>query len=187
METPSHTYFAMTAVGKDRPGIVAAVAGVLYELGCNIEDSSHTLLGGEFAIILLLTVRADLSRERLESALRDAGAPLGLTIHLNQIEASELSRSKSAAHTLPFMVSVYGADKPGIVYRLTRHLADRDVNVTDLSTRVIRKSDAPTYVMMLEIEIPSEVNPSNLTLELENIGRELGVQVGVRPVEVAEL
>lgn len=180
-------YFAMTAVGKDRPGIVAAVARVLFELGCNIEDSSHTLLGGEFAIILLLTAPETISRERLENSLRDAGVPLGLTIGLSSISLADLSRTDDTTHTLPFMVSVYGSDHPGIVYRITRYLAEKDVNITDLNTKVIRKNEAPTYVMMLEIEVPSEVNPSNLTLELEAIGTELGVQVAVRPVEVAEL
>lgn len=181
------TYYAMTAVGKDQPGIVAAVTRVLFELGCNIEDSSHTLLGGEFAMILLLTVNSSVTRDRLESGLRDAGTPMGLSISVCPIEAAELIRANGSAHTLPFLISVYGSDQPGIIYRITQHLADRDVNITDMNTRVIRKDNSPTYVMMLEIEVPSEVNPSHLTLELEGIGKELGVQVGVRPVEVAEL
>ncbi|MBX7220229.1 MAG: amino acid-binding protein [Blastocatellia bacterium] len=183
----SKTFFAMTAVGKDRPGIVAAVTRVLFELGCNIEDSSHTILGGEFAIILLLTAPDGVTRDRLETSLREAGSPLGLTVNLCAISETELTRTKDNRHTLPFLISVYGSDHPGIVYRITRHLAEKDVNITDMNTKVIRKNETTTYVMMLEIEIPSEVNPSHLTLELEAIGKDLGVQVGVRPMEVAEL
>ncbi len=44
-------FFAITAIGKDRPGIVAGVSKALYDLGTNIEDSSMTILSGEFAMI----------------------------------------------------------------------------------------------------------------------------------------
>nr|WP_279384415.1 ACT domain-containing protein [Geotalea toluenoxydans] len=40
------THFAVTVISKDRPGIVADISEVLYRLGCNLEDSSCTMLGG---------------------------------------------------------------------------------------------------------------------------------------------
>ncbi len=180
------TYFALTAVGKDRPGIVAAVSRVLFEQGCNIEDSSNTLLGGEFAMILLVTAGADVTVDRLESALADATRDLGLSIGLSSISADQLSRSAMEL-TAPYMVSVYGSDKAGIVYRISRYLADAGVNILDLNTKVIRKGETPVYVMMIEVEVPTGMDAGRLTLELEGIGADLGVTVNVRPVEVAEL
>jgi len=47
------TYYILSAIGKDRPGIVADVSEVIYECGGNIEDSSMTLLRNHFALLLL--------------------------------------------------------------------------------------------------------------------------------------
>ena len=56
----------MTAFGKDRPGIVADVSQIIYENGCNLEDSTMTLLEDEFTIILLF---AGHEKGRLEENL----------------------------------------------------------------------------------------------------------------------
>jgi len=40
------SHFALTIIGRDRPGIVSQVTEILYRLGCNIADSSCTILGG---------------------------------------------------------------------------------------------------------------------------------------------
>ena len=47
--------YIMTAFGKDRPGIVADVTSVLYETGCNLEDSTMSMLSDEFTINLLFS------------------------------------------------------------------------------------------------------------------------------------
>ena len=58
-------HYAVSVVGKDRPGIVAAIAEGLYHLGCNIADSSCTMLAGEFAMILIVSPPPPLSHRRL--------------------------------------------------------------------------------------------------------------------------
>ena len=45
--------FAVTAIGRDRPGIVAAISGVFAELGANIEDARMAILRGNFAVMLI--------------------------------------------------------------------------------------------------------------------------------------
>src|SRR5438094_166616 len=47
-------HFAVSAVGADRPGIVAAVTGAFLEHGCNLEDTSMTILRGHFAMMLVV-------------------------------------------------------------------------------------------------------------------------------------
>ncbi|MCC5947750.1 MAG: ACT domain-containing protein [Nitriliruptoraceae bacterium] len=134
---------AVTAVGADRPGIVAAVAEVLHERGGNLEDSAMTFLGGHFAIVLL--VRTDDEPDDLRTALQTATAPMGLTISVSV--ATQGSEGRDATHLL----SVYGADRPGIVATITRVLADTGANVTDLETQVIGAADEPVYAMLIEL------------------------------------
>ena len=70
----------MWALGADRPGIVAAVTGVLYRLGCNLKDCSMTVLSRHFAMMMLVEGPDDLSAQALEQALAEAEANFDLTV-----------------------------------------------------------------------------------------------------------
>jgi glycine cleavage system transcriptional repressor len=163
--------FAVTAVGADRPGIVAAVAAVLHERGGNVEDSAMTILGGHFAIVLL--VAADDTAESLRDALRAATADLGLTISVSAAGAER--RPAEPTHLL----SVYGADKPGIVAAVTAELAARGANITDLETQVIGDED-PVYAMVIELVADDE---GGLASGLQRVCEQLGVDHTLRAIE----
>jgi glycine cleavage system transcriptional repressor len=163
--------FAVTAVGADRPGIVAAVAAVLHERGGNVEDSAMTILGGHFAIVLL--VSADDSAEALRSALQDATSHLGLTISVSTAGAER--RPAEPTHLL----SVYGADRPGIVAAVTAELADRGANITDLETQVIGERE-PVYAMVIELVAD---DADGIEEGLERVCGELGVDHTLRAIE----
>ena len=61
--------FAVSAIGADRPGIVAAVTGALLPHGINIEDSRMAILGGRFAMMLVVTVPEDADLQAVRSDL----------------------------------------------------------------------------------------------------------------------
>jgi len=134
---------AVTAIGEDRPGIVAAVTRVLHERGGNLEDSAMTILGGHFAIVLLVATEDD--PEALHDALTTATADLGLTISVSRADAAR--QPAEPTHLL----SVYGADRPGIVAGVTGALAAVGANVIDLETQVIGDDSAPVYAMLIEL------------------------------------
>src|SRR5688572_7474056 len=127
-------HVAVTAVGVDRPGIVAAVTGVLMQHGGNLEDTAMTNLGGHFAMMLVVAVPADVAPDALEAALVDEVGELGLTVAVRPIVEAPSTSTGTAAG---WSVSLYGADRPGIVHRVAKLLADHDANIVDLSTRVV--------------------------------------------------
>lgn len=164
---------AVTAVGADRPGIIARVTGVLFERGGNLEDSSMTNLGGHFAIMLLVT--SPEPPAELEAALAEATADLDLVVTVREVGPG--SHSAPATHVL----SVYGSDRPGIVAAATALLADRGVNVTDLTTRVL-EGEGAVYAMMLEIALPEALDPEDLLADIS--ARVEDVEVSIHPLEV---
>ncbi|MGH9189776.1 MAG: glycine cleavage system protein R [Acidimicrobiales bacterium] len=170
-------HFAVTAVGADRPGIVAAVAGVLMEQGGNLEDSSMTILGGHFAIMLIVDVPESASADSLGSALEGVAADLDLTVTVRPI--AELASGPPAGSS--WSVSVYGADRPGIVHAVTTLLASRSANIVDLSTRVVGEASAPTYVMLLEVSLADAGAAVELAAELEALAARLGVSASLNP------
>lgn len=170
---------AVTALGKDRPGIVAAVTKVFFELGCNLADCSMSRLAGQFAMILLVQAPDELGVEALERALHRPAADLGLALNVQEIAHDEAEASER-----PYVISLYGADHPGIVYRITELLAGRSVNVTDLVSRVVGEN---VYAMVLDVDLPNDLDEHALEADLAQVARDVGVEMTLRPAEIAEL
>src|SRR5688500_4423362 len=126
-------------MGADRPGIVAAVTGVLVDQGCNLEDTSMSILRGHFAMMLVVAVPEDLSASQLELALAGPVADFDLVLAVRAIDDGVPESPEGE----PWTVAVYGTDRPGIVHEVAAALAALDVNVTDLTTRVIGEADRP--------------------------------------------
>ena len=174
----------VTALGKDRPGIVAGVTKILYRLGCNLEDSAMTRLEGEFAIMLIFSAPARAAAAKL----RRAFAPLervGLSVHLKLLSASETRIPKGGGKA--FQISVYGADRPGIVFKVSELLAKLGVNITDLHTHRSAGGGPSLYLLLLEVEAPAARSAAALEAQLARIAKSLGVQVSLRAAETAVL
>ena len=171
--------FAVTAFGADRPGIVAAVTGVLVEWGGNLEDSAMTILGGHFAVMLIVEVPDEVAATDLEQSLAERGGPLGLTVAVRPAAGPGAPEQLDGT---TWSVSVHGADHPGIVHRVTQLLADHGANVVDLNTRVV-EADPPAYVLRLSVVVPTTSDSDSLAAELVALAGELEVDVRVRPDE----
>lgn len=172
-------HFAVSAVGADRPGIVAAVTGALMEHGCNLEDTSMSILRGQFAMMLVVAGPGGLDAATLEDALSGPAADLDLVVAVRSV-ADEVP---AAAEGEAWAVAVYGADRPGIVHRFASLLAGAGVNVVDLTTRVIGDPSRPVYAMILEVCLPPGLDGASLTSRLDALAREVGVECSTHPSE----
>src|SRR5665811_8621 len=99
---------AVTAVGADRPGIIARLTGVLLEHGGNLEDTAMTILSGQFAMVMV--VSTDTTPAALEDALAEAVTDWGMIVGVAEVGPG--ARGAPATH----VVSVYGSDRPGMVH-----------------------------------------------------------------------
>jgi glycine cleavage system transcriptional repressor len=171
------THVAVTAVGPDRPGIVAAVTAVLLQHGGNLEDTAMTRLGGHFAMVLVVEVPGDEGADALETALARETSALDLTVTVRPIADVDDAGDTGA----PYAVTVHGADQPGIVHRVTSLLAAHDANVVDLATRQLTTDAGTGYVVLLEVLVPGD--PAALDAALGALAGELGIDVHLRPDE----
>jgi ACT domain-containing protein len=77
----------VTVVGKDKPGIIAKVSGVLAEKSVNIEDISQTIMQGSFTMIMLCDVsNSELKIKELGVLLSELGDKIGVSIHVQNQE-----------------------------------------------------------------------------------------------------
>jgi glycine cleavage system transcriptional repressor len=158
--------YAVTAVGPDAPGEVAALAEALAGLGANLEDASMTRLRGHFAMTLVATV--DATVEAVEAALAPVSAASGL--HLSVWAVDDDAPPPVAGQ--PWRVTLHGADRPGLVAGVARALAETGANSTDLSCRLV----GDLYVMTLEVDAAGEP-------DLAGVAERLGVTLHVEPVD----
>ena len=171
------TQVAVTVFGHDRPGIIADTTRLLAELGANLEDSTMTLLRGHFAMVLVATVPVGVG------AVADALAPLGQDGGL-EVSVREVQPEPEVAATgAPYLLSVHGADRPGIVSAVTAVVAAAGGNVTDLSTRLTSSDAGALYVLLAEVDLPPGSDVARLTGELGRRGAEIGVDVSLRPLD----
>ena len=173
---------AVTAIGRDRPGIVAGITGALLELDGNVEDSQMAILGGHFAVMLLVRTPPETSAEQVRERLERVRAQLELEA-VAVSEVDELERH-SAAPT--HVLSVYGADRPGIVHEVSATLAELGVNIVNLETRLAGSEQAPVYVMLLEVALRG-TDPDEVERALRAAGERSGVEVSFRELEAEAL
>ncbi len=179
-------FYAITVIGKDKPGIVASVAKVLYEKGFSIEDSSSTLLKDQFSMILIVSIDENISIIDLKKSFYRVRKDLDMSVSVRRIESEELKELENKEEKDLYMVSVYGSDKPGIVYGVSDTFSRNGINIIDLRTRVT-KADNPLYVMIMEIEVSKDIDEHKLNTLLKETSKKLGVDYSVRKVETYEL
>lgn len=177
--------WSFSAVGQDRPGIVAALSRLLFDHNCNLSDSSMTILAGQFAIVTILETGEQTDSDKLLKAISDLGEKWHLQINAGPIEDEQTTRDQECGDE--FLVSVYGADQAGITWKISELIASEGYNVTDLSTKKIEGS-APVYILLLEVEArPGAKNSADLDSALQALGDELSCSVSLKPIESTAL
>jgi glycine cleavage system transcriptional repressor len=160
------------------------VTEILFRQGFNIADSSCSILGGQFAMILIIAHPVHENKE----AFLEVFAPLeesGLSVFLRTLKPGGETRPHLEGEIC--MISVYGSDKPGIVYRVARELGERQINITDLNTKLIGTEARPVYVLMIEAVLPDNLDTATLSAIMTALRQELQVDITVRNITPVEL
>lgn len=169
----------ISVIGRDRPGIVANVSKVLYLNQCNIEELTQTAIKGQFAMILIATPLQEGTFPQLQEDLQALAADLDLNIHLRILKEEELIPF-SAGETEPFVLTVRGEDKPGLVYGITEILAEHGINITNLDAQVAYLGEEKEYIQFFEVDIPSKIDYALIQEKLQRRGKEMGVAVDLQ-------
>lgn len=172
----AESHLVLTAVGPDRPGIVNAISSLVHAAGANLEDSRMAILGGEFALLALVSG----SGAQVEAVEREAAAleqKLGLKLLFKRTQA------EAPRDFLPYQIRVTGLDRPGIVRSVTELFAPRGINVASLESRVTFAplSGTPLFTLEAELEVPSQVALSELRRAVVALSDEENLDVALEP------
>ncbi len=154
-----------TALGPDRPGLVNAIAGFVTRRGGNIEDTRMAKLGGEFAVLVLVTgSSANLAALQADQSV--IAAELGVHCFFKPTH-----KALGSAEGVFCKLSLRTLDRPGIVESVTEVLSSRQVNVASLSSRVVHAAETGTQLFELEAEllVPLAVDPQEVARALDAV------------------
>ncbi len=166
-------WYMLTLVGKDRSGIVSHVTAALYDAGCDLGESSMLRLGDSFTIMMMVKFRG--SSQAVRQIVAPVAESMGLHLHVDKIEGKLHHHIEPDVH-----IVVYGADRPGIVARVTGALAEAGLNIVNLDSNVGGSSEQPIYIMHID-GVAGEGIPA-LRSVLDILAKE-GVDVQLRPID----
>ena len=169
----------ISAVGRDRPGIVDRISGVVFQLGCNMEDSRMAILGGEFAVVVLVSGPTS-QLEEVNQKVGELCRELELLVQFKatRLEPEELPHPGR----IPYELTAVALDHPGIVHKVTNLLVRHEVNVADLETRVTRapNSGAPIFSLELEAQVPASLSIVTLRKALQELAEAENIDFNLR-------
>jgi glycine cleavage system transcriptional repressor len=170
-------YFVVTIIGPDRRGLVAKITEEIVAQNANIEESHMARLGGEFAVIMLLSIVNG------NSATLLAGLEKLNSNHVKVfVKETDLSRLKVFVGFVPYQISVIGADHEGIVHHVAEYLAEERIQVDEMETHVTKApvTGTPLFSMQADVQVPPEISLPQLRDKLEELGDQLGVDIDVK-------
>ena len=170
-------YLVISTIGTDQPGIVNKLAKACSSNQCNIIDSRMTVLGGEFAVIMMVSGSWD-SIAKLENALPALSDELNLTTTVKH------TKQRDTAPSMAYSVSVVALDNPGIVHELAQFFSSQNINIDDLQTGTYSAPHTGTQMFNLNmnIRIPANTHIATLRDEFMDFCDEMNLDAMIEPL-----
>ena len=169
----------LSVIGRDRPGIVASVSRVLYQYHYNIEALSQIAIMGQFAMIVIASAASGGTFEGLKRDCENLMRDQGLDIHLKELRPEDMVPYRKG-ETEPFVITVWGEDRPGLAFGISEALAGSGVNITNLDARVATIENKLEYIQIFEVDVPRDLDLEVIHERLRERGKQMGVRVDLQ-------
>lgn len=173
------TNIVLTLTGTDRVGIVDDVTELLLGLSGNIEISRMARLGGEFAILMLVSLPPEqlTNLDKVIETLTDQGFKVTIT-------QTEQTHEEAYPGWPSYQIDISGADHEGILHQLARHLSQRSISIEELESGTTRApiSGTPLFRLTVLVAVPPNLTAQEWIATLEDVGQRLNVDITVSAV-----
>ncbi len=169
----------LSVLGADKAGILSDLSQTVMECGCNVEDSRMTVLGTEFAMVMLISGKWN-SIAKLETAISGLSQRHNLNIQFKRTESRAVSTD-----TLPYGVDVAALDQPGLVHDIASFFSSRSINVEELITNCYAAphTGSPMFAIRMNIAVPVTVQLALLREEFLETCDRLNVDAVLEPIK----
>jgi glycine cleavage system transcriptional repressor len=174
----------LSVLGHDRPGIVAAVTAILFDLNCNIENVSQTILQTEFSGSFIVAMPQHLGLDDLHERFVEKLTPMGLHVHIEPLLKKEVAPTTRQSE--PFVITTKGPDRLGLVAGISEVIAGYGVNITNLQA-VFKGGDEPgDNIMIYEVDIPNNADQQAFYRDLREKAKSLSLDISIQHRKIFE-
>ena len=170
------TKLVISALGADRPGIVDELSNIIYSHSLNIEDSRMTVLGGEFAVLLLVSGE-QASIDAIQTQANDIEQALQMRLLIKTT-----TDTNTVENAIPYAVEVASLDHPGIVNNISSFFSQRDINIVNLHTDSYSAphTGTPMFALHMTIGVPADTNIARLRDAFMQVCDELNIDAELK-------
>jgi glycine cleavage system transcriptional repressor len=176
----------ISVLGTDQPGIMAAVATVITEHGGNIENLSQTLLQSVFGALLMVSMPEDSQCEELHQALQQVGQKMRLSIHVDPWDEQLTPWQENTPEVQPYILTVIGPDRRGLVAEVSTQLARHGVNITNIQAIFKGGKNPMDNLMVFEVDVPRSTVMQDLRDALDEVGQRLDIEIDTQHRKIFE-
>jgi len=173
------TLLVLTATGPDRPGLVDILSEQIAASGCEIDESRMSVLGSEFAMLILITGNWS-ALAKLEAMAPRLEEQMELRIRISRTQ----QRVRKGPY-IPYAVEVVTVNRPGVVNEVAHFFAARKINIEDVftSTYPAPHTDTRMFSLHLTVAIPGDLSLANLRGEFMDFCDDLNLDAVLAPVK----
>ena len=178
MTTQPEMFLVLSALGPDRPGLVAEITEYLTERGANVEDSRMAVLGGEFGVLILISGTPH-EIEMIERERNSLAAKTGLDLLVRRTKSPEDHRR---AASVPCLVTAEALDHEGIVRAVARALHGAGVNIVSLETSAYEApvTGSPLFRLEARVDLPPNATIGKLRKAMDIVAEAENLDIEVR-------
>jgi len=166
------TRYVLSVMCEDRVGLVSRLACAVERLHGNIEELHQGVVQGYFVLNFMATFPEAATAEAVTRSLEAAGE--GREVVVSALPRREAGPPPAAEGTA-FLLTVTGCDAPGILGKLTASLADRGINIEDLTSL----SDDGRFTITARLTVPAGADIATIRLDLAEILGDAGAEVAL--------
>lgn len=169
-------------LGRDCPGVLHSLADLLCKLDSNIEEITQTILQTEFAMIVIASFPQEMGLDEVRGKLESGLASYDMSFTLREFGADAASPVPEAE---PFVVTLIGMDRKGIIAGVSGVLAQYGVNIENLKA-LPRTADSERMIIGFEISLPVAVDVAEIRAALAAEAERLGLSVTLQHRDIFE-
>jgi glycine cleavage system transcriptional repressor len=157
----------ISVMSKDRPGIIADITTVIFDLGGDLADLNQSVLGGYFTMLLIAEFDEKITPEDLFAGFSHIKSKTKLEAIIKEMKVNlEVEKSQLPKET--FIITGQGDNRKGLVKILGDFFYSHNINVLDLvTTREVQK-----YTMIFQVDLTHIASLDAFREKLRILGEE---------------
>lgn len=162
----------ISVLSKDRPGIIADVAKIIYELNGDLADMSQSVLNGFFSMIVIAQFDGKVTVESIIEKVNKIKSDVSLEVIVKETDIDAVNYTADSPSDV-YVVTGQGKNRTGLVASIATFCRDHNINIIDYDTKLAKG----IYSMILEIDLSNSDSAEMIHEELEKMAVDLGLKI----------